>query len=263
MGADQDFAAFVAARGTSLFRLACLLTGSPSEAEDLVQDSLEKVYLRWSRVSGADAPYPYVRRLMVNTLVSTRRRPAERAEVSWSSPPDGLVDSPRTGRARPRARLAARRRASHEAARRHRAALLRGPLRAADRRCPRLLAGQREVPGPRRAGDPAPGHGCEGGGGGMTGALEDQLLREVLAHEAHRHEAPAFDPDAVVAGRAPGGDVAAQSSAAPLSPSPSSQRPRCTRPRAWVPATPRQRSSRRGRGTRSRGSGSPARRRHR
>ncbi len=94
MGADQDFAAFVAARGTSMFRLACLLTGSPSEAEDLVQDSLEKVYLRWSRVSGADAPYPYVRRLMVNTLVSTRRRPAVRAEVSWSSPPDGLVDSP-------------------------------------------------------------------------------------------------------------------------------------------------------------------------
>lgn len=34
----------------------------------------------------------------------------------------------------------------------------------------------------------------------MTGALEDQLLREVLAHEADRHEAPAFDPDAVVAG---------------------------------------------------------------
>ena len=93
MGADQDFAAFVAARGTSLFRLACLLTGSPSQAEDLVQDSLEKVYLRWSRVSGAEAPYPYVRRLMVNTLVSNRRRPAHRAEVLREAPPDVPVES--------------------------------------------------------------------------------------------------------------------------------------------------------------------------
>ena len=93
MGADQDFGAFVAARGASLFRLACLLTGSPSEADDLVQDSLEKVYMRWSRVSRADAPYPYVRRLMVNTLVSNRRRPARRAEVLRASPPDELVES--------------------------------------------------------------------------------------------------------------------------------------------------------------------------
>ena len=93
MDADRDFAAFVAARGTSLFRLACLLTGSPSEADDLVQDSLEKVYLRWARVSRADAPYPYVRRLMVNTLVSNRRRPAHRAEVLRASPPDEPVES--------------------------------------------------------------------------------------------------------------------------------------------------------------------------
>jgi RNA polymerase sigma-70 factor (sigma-E family) len=94
MDADRDFAAFVAARGTSLFRLACLLTGSPTEADDLVQDSLEKVYLRWSRVSRADAPYPYVRRLMVNTLVSSRRRPGHRAEVLRAAPPDAPVESP-------------------------------------------------------------------------------------------------------------------------------------------------------------------------
>jgi hypothetical protein len=33
----------------------------------------------------------------------------------------------------------------------------------------------------------------------MTSALEDQVLRAVLAHEADRHDVPAFDPDAVVA----------------------------------------------------------------
>ena len=97
MGADQDFAAFVAARGAGLFRLACLLTGSPSEADDLVQDSLEKVYLRWSRVSGAEAPYPYVRRLMVNTLVSSHRRPARRVEVLRAAPPDTPVESGERG----------------------------------------------------------------------------------------------------------------------------------------------------------------------
>ena len=94
MDADQDFAAFVAARGTKPVPVRLPAHRLPVRGRGprpgLPGEGLPPV------VSGerADAPYPYVRRLMVNTLVSTRRRPAVRAEVSWSSPPDGLVDSP-------------------------------------------------------------------------------------------------------------------------------------------------------------------------
>ncbi len=65
-----DLDAFLAARWSSMFRLACLLTGSPAEAQDLLQESMEKVCLRWSRIAGSELPEAYVRRLMVNTLVS-------------------------------------------------------------------------------------------------------------------------------------------------------------------------------------------------
>ena len=94
MDVDRDFAAFVDARGAGLYRLACLLTGSPGDAEDLLQDSLEKVYLRWASVTAAQAPYPYVRRLMVNTLVSRRRRVATRREVLRPDPPERTVEFP-------------------------------------------------------------------------------------------------------------------------------------------------------------------------
>jgi RNA polymerase sigma factor (sigma-70 family) len=41
---------------------------------------MEKTYARWSRVSRMDAPEAYVRKLMVNTVISARRRPGWRLE---------------------------------------------------------------------------------------------------------------------------------------------------------------------------------------
>ena len=49
------FAEFVAARSRSLLRTAYLLTGDAQLAEDLVQTTLTKVYLRWARVSAHGA----------------------------------------------------------------------------------------------------------------------------------------------------------------------------------------------------------------
>jgi DNA-directed RNA polymerase specialized sigma24 family protein len=40
MSIDQDFTEFVAARWASLYRLAYLLAGSPTGAEDLLQTTL-------------------------------------------------------------------------------------------------------------------------------------------------------------------------------------------------------------------------------
>src|SRR5215216_4797056 len=74
MNVDQDFAEFVAARWTALYRLAYLLTASPAAAEDLLQTSLEKAYVRWARIVGMEHTEAYVRRMIANTYLSSRRR---------------------------------------------------------------------------------------------------------------------------------------------------------------------------------------------
>jgi RNA polymerase sigma-70 factor (sigma-E family) len=74
-GSDADgFRAFVEAQWGPLTRTAYLLTGDRGRAEDLVQSVLEKVHRRWARIGGLDAPDAYVRRAMVNTAISWRRR---------------------------------------------------------------------------------------------------------------------------------------------------------------------------------------------
>ena len=71
---DQDFAEFVGACWSSLYRLAYLLAGSPSGAEDLLQTTLEKAYVRWARIRQLDHPEAYVRRMLANTAASSGRR---------------------------------------------------------------------------------------------------------------------------------------------------------------------------------------------
>ena len=71
-GTPADFAEFVAARSRSLLRTAYLLTGDHQHAEDLVQSTLTKVYLRWARVSRMEQPAAYARRILVNQASSLR-----------------------------------------------------------------------------------------------------------------------------------------------------------------------------------------------
>ena len=63
---------FIRARLPRLMRLARALTGDEYLAGDLLQDSLEKLILKWSRISGD--PDAYVRRIMVNQRVSSWRK---------------------------------------------------------------------------------------------------------------------------------------------------------------------------------------------
>jgi RNA polymerase sigma-70 factor (sigma-E family) len=75
-GADldgEDFAVFVAAALPALLRFGHVLTGSPLEAEDLVQEALARSLCRWRHVS-VDDPVAYVRRAMVNTHITRWRR---------------------------------------------------------------------------------------------------------------------------------------------------------------------------------------------
>ncbi|MCU1589617.1 MAG: polymerase, sigma-24 subunit, subfamily protein [Frankiales bacterium] len=67
------FEEYVAARFPALRRLAYLLTGDWTEAEDLVQDALVRCERRWSGIA-TDDPHAYVRRSVVNGAANWRRR---------------------------------------------------------------------------------------------------------------------------------------------------------------------------------------------
>lgn len=74
----REFAAFVRANTSALLRTAYLLTGSASGAEELVQDTLARLYPKWAKVEAADVPLAYVRRSLANAFVNDRRRPYSR-----------------------------------------------------------------------------------------------------------------------------------------------------------------------------------------
>jgi RNA polymerase sigma-70 factor (sigma-E family) len=67
---DDEFTDFVVEHGPRLLRTACLLTGDGHLGEDLLQTALAKAYGSWAKVSTADHPGAYVRRLMVNAHLS-------------------------------------------------------------------------------------------------------------------------------------------------------------------------------------------------
>jgi RNA polymerase sigma-70 factor (sigma-E family) len=73
----QDLAAFdsyVATRGAALNRLAYLMVRDHHLAQDLTQESLARLHRHWPRVSDFDDPDAYVRKIMLNQLLSWRRR---------------------------------------------------------------------------------------------------------------------------------------------------------------------------------------------
>jgi RNA polymerase sigma-70 factor (sigma-E family) len=70
---DLSFAEFVRANMPVLVRKAYLLTGSGHAAEELVQDTLVRLYPRWERVAGADVPLAYVQRSLRNNFLSQLR----------------------------------------------------------------------------------------------------------------------------------------------------------------------------------------------
>jgi len=70
----EAFHAYVVGRSPALLRTAYLLTGSRTDAEDLLQTALAKTYLAWDRIREREALDGYVRRVMVNTQTSVWRR---------------------------------------------------------------------------------------------------------------------------------------------------------------------------------------------
>ena len=75
MSEQIGFTEYVALRRDTWVRAACLLTGDPHAAEDLVQTALVRVWPRWRRISAEGDPDAYMRKVLMNVfLTSVRRR---------------------------------------------------------------------------------------------------------------------------------------------------------------------------------------------
>jgi RNA polymerase sigma-70 factor (sigma-E family) len=74
----RAFEGFVNESGDALLRTATLLTSDPNVAEDVYQETLQRLATRWSRV---DNPRAFCRRVMHNIVIdqarAQRRRPRE------------------------------------------------------------------------------------------------------------------------------------------------------------------------------------------
>lgn len=74
-GRAEDYAQFVAARSGHLYRSACLLTaGDTHLAEDLVQEALGRIYVRWGRISRAGNPAAYAQTVLTRVFLTHQRR---------------------------------------------------------------------------------------------------------------------------------------------------------------------------------------------
>jgi RNA polymerase sigma-70 factor (sigma-E family) len=77
-----DYLEFAAACTGRLHRTACLLTGDWHLAEDLVQETLAKLYAVWRRLDRSDAPVTYAQTVLLRTFLSQRRK---RSSTEWPS----------------------------------------------------------------------------------------------------------------------------------------------------------------------------------
>lgn len=73
--AELEFEEWAVLRGPSLKRVAFLVCGNESAADDLVQDTMVKLLMRWRRVPEAGAGLDaYARKVLVNLYISAWRR---------------------------------------------------------------------------------------------------------------------------------------------------------------------------------------------
>jgi RNA polymerase sigma-70 factor (sigma-E family) len=89
----DDYDEFVRGTSTRLLRTAVLLTGDRGAAEDLVQETYERIYVHWRRVRGT-TPEAYARKILTNLVANRWRSRGRKPEVALGerhdqSVPDG------------------------------------------------------------------------------------------------------------------------------------------------------------------------------
>ncbi|MFE2287699.1 SigE family RNA polymerase sigma factor [Streptomyces sp. NPDC059443] len=74
-GRRDGFREFAEGRSAHLYRSACLLTsGDTHLAEDLVQETLGRMYLLWGRINRIDNPAAYAQTVLVRAFLTHQRR---------------------------------------------------------------------------------------------------------------------------------------------------------------------------------------------
>ena len=91
MDGDEDLADYVAARWATMVRSAVLLGCKEPEAEDLVQTTLVRCLLHWSKVQRAADRDAYVYGVLVHTFIDSKRR------RWWSERPTAVLPEDSTG----------------------------------------------------------------------------------------------------------------------------------------------------------------------
>ena len=92
---DTEFVEFVTAQRTPLVRMARLLTaGDDASAEDLVQTTLTRLYVHWSRVRRAGNPVGYARTSLTHAFIDEQRRAYSRRETPTDSVIERVSDQP-------------------------------------------------------------------------------------------------------------------------------------------------------------------------
>jgi len=90
-----EYDEFYAALWPRLVRTAYAVAGDLGVAEDAAQTAFAKAYRSWRRISRLESPEAYVRKMVVNEVLSSRRTAHVRREVARSEPPDrATTDSP-------------------------------------------------------------------------------------------------------------------------------------------------------------------------
>ena len=75
---ESDFRGWVAEGRAGLRRTAYLLCGDWYLADDLVQETLARMFSVWERVTRGGSPDAYARKVLMNLALDHRRRPSRR-----------------------------------------------------------------------------------------------------------------------------------------------------------------------------------------
>ncbi|GAA2622722.1 SigE family RNA polymerase sigma factor [Dactylosporangium fulvum] len=91
--AEQEYVEYVTARLPALRRLAYVLSGDSHRADDLVQQTITTLFVRWSKIRQADHLDRYVRSMLVNTFIDERRLAWAKVRL-FAEPPQSVAPEP-------------------------------------------------------------------------------------------------------------------------------------------------------------------------
>lgn len=85
-GSEDEYVDYVTARLPALRRLAYILAGDEHRADDLVQQTITTLYVKWQRAQAVDHLDAYVRTMLVRTFVDERRLAWARVRLFRETP---------------------------------------------------------------------------------------------------------------------------------------------------------------------------------